>query len=278
MSDERGWSLADGRSHGGRRALVLAGGGLAAAVFAGLVVAEAQAPLRPQTRPKLQRDVRNATMALLGGVALAALQAPITGRLTRAVESRRWGVLKVLRLSAMLEIPLAVAAMDYTLYLWHVWTHKGPLWAFHKVHHADLDMDASTALRFHFGEMIASIPYRAAQIALIGVGPRAFSVWQGFLMACVVFHHSNLRLPLWLDRAVESVLVTPRNHGVHHSVIEEETNSNWSSGLTLWDRLHGTFRRDPARAAITVGVPDLRDPEGLRLAELIAMPFRNAPR
>ena len=248
------------------------------AAYGALLAAEARAPLRRQTQSKLQRDLRNAAMAGLSGLALAVLQAPVIDPLTRAVERRRWGVLKRLRLPPWLEVSLAVAAMDYTLYLWHVWTHKGPLWRFHKVHHADLDMDATTALRFHFGEMIASIPYRAAQIALIGVGPRAFSVWQVFLMGCITFHHSNLRLPLGLERWLETVLVTPRNHGIHHSVIEDETDSNWSSGFTIWDRLHGTLRRDVPQDAITIGMPDHRDPCALRLPDLVAMPFRSEAR
>lgn len=250
------------------------GGVLVIAAYGALLVAEVRAPLRGRTQPKLGRALRNAALAGLSGLALSVLQAPVTGPLTRLVEQRRWGLLKALRLPAWFETILAVAAMDYTLYLWHVWTHKGPLWRFHRVHHADLDMDATTTVRFHFGEMVASIPYRAAQIVLIGVGPRAFSVWQAFLMACITFHHSNLRLPLGLERRLETVLVTPRNHGVHHSVVEGERDSNWSSGFTLWDRLHGTLRRDVAQEGITIGVPDLRDPEALRLRALIALPFR----
>lgn len=240
-----------------------------------ILILEYRHPLRRQTQPKLSRDARNLAMAGLSGAVLAVLQAPVTDRLTTMVDKRRWGILKRFDLPPWLEVPLAVAALDYTLYLWHVWTHLGPLWRFHKVHHADLDMDASTALRFHVGEMIASIPYRAAQILLIGSGPRAFAVWQAFLMACITFHHSNLRLPARIERALGLILVTPRNHGIHHSIEPAQTDANWSSGLTLWDRLHGTLRLDDPQAEIIIGVADTRDPSALRLAGLLAMPFRS---
>lgn len=251
-------------------------GALVVGGYAALVWAEHRRPLREQTQPTLSRDLRNVALATISAGVLAVLQAPILGLLTRTVERRGWGLLPRLRLPGWLELPLAVAAMDYTLYLWHVWTHKGPLWRFHQVHHVDLDMDASTALRFHFGEMAASVPYRALQVLLIGVGPRAFSVWQTFLMLCIGFHHSNLRLPPQLENVLSTVLVTPRNHGIHHSVVREETDSNWSSGLTLWDRLHGTLRREQRQEDTVVGVPAYRDPEELRLEPLVTMPFASA--
>src|SRR3954463_5472354 len=153
-------------------------------------------------------------------------------------------------------------------------THRVPaLWRFHQVHHCDLDMDASTALRFHFAEMAISVPYRAAQVALIGVAPRPLSIWQTFLFVSILFHHSNLRLPLWLERRLAPLIVTPRMHGIHHSIIEEETNSNWSSGLTLWDRLHGTLRLDVPQSEIEIGVAAYRDPEQVTVPRLVEMPF-----
>ncbi|MBE7217210.1 MAG: sterol desaturase family protein [Caulobacteraceae bacterium] len=248
-------------------------GGLVIGAYAALLWAEQARPLRRQSQPKLSRDLRNTGLALMSGAVLAVMQQPLAGPLTRLVERRRIGLLKLARLPGWIELPLAVALMDYTLYLWHVWTHKGPLWRFHQAHHVDLDMDASTAVRFHFGEMAASVPYRLLQIAMIGVGPRAFSTWQTFLMACIAFHHSNLELPPWLERLIAPVLVTPRNHGIHHSIVREETDSNWSSGLTLWDRLHSTLRLDIAQDEIIIGVPAWRDPAELRLVDVATMPF-----
>ena len=108
--------------------------------------------------------------------------------------------------------------MDYTLYVWHILTHRVPLlWRFHAVHHVDLDLDASTALRFHFGELAVSVPYRAAQIALLGVDAEALSYWQMFLSLSVLFHHSNVRLPREFESVLSWFVVTPRMHGIHHS-------------------------------------------------------------
>ena len=118
-----------------------------------------------------------------------------------------------------------------------------------------------------------SVPYRAAQVSILGFAPQPLSIWQTFLLVCVMFHHSDLRLPLWLERRLVRLVVTPRMHGIHHSIIEDEVNSNWSSGLTLWDSLHGTLRLDVPQQEIDIGVPAYRNPESLTLPRLIEMPF-----
>ena len=248
---------------------------------AGLLVwLERRRPLRREVEPKPLREARNLAVAAVGAVALSMTEKPLAGALTSLVERRRWGLLKVLRLPAWVEVALAVVLLDYTLYLWHVLTHRAPfLWRFHLVHHVDLDLDASTALRFHFAELVASVPFRAAQILAIGVSPLAFSVWQTLLMLSILFHHSNVRLPVELERRLNRLVVTPRMHGIHHSAVKEETDSNWSSGLTVWDRLHGTLRLDVPQSEITIGAPAYRDPRELGLAQILKLPFaeeRNA--
>ena len=173
-----------------------------------------------------------------------------------------------------MEVAAAVVLMDYTLYLWHVVTHRVPfLWRFHVAHHVDLDLDASTALRFHFGELGLSTLWRAAQVSLIGVSPLSLSVWQTFLMLSILFHHSNVRLPFEVERRLTRLIVTPRMHGIHHSIIREETNSNWSSGLTLWDWLHGTLRLNVLQEEIVIGVPAYRVPREVELIEVLKLPF-----
>jgi sterol desaturase/sphingolipid hydroxylase (fatty acid hydroxylase superfamily) len=167
--------------------------------------------------------------------------------------------------------------MDYTLYLWHVLCHRAPLlWRAHAVHHVDRDLDASTALRFHFAELIASVPWRAGQVVLIGVSPKALSAWQNWLMLSILFHHSNLALPRSVERAVGRLFVTPRMHGIHHSIEHDEVNANWSSGLTLWDWLHGTLKLD-VEDSITIGVRSFGDPEQVRLPDMLALPFTDTP-
>jgi sterol desaturase/sphingolipid hydroxylase (fatty acid hydroxylase superfamily) len=148
------------------------------------------------------------------------------------------------------------------------------LWRFHRVHHADLDMDASTAIRFHFGELIASVPWRAGQIALIGVNPRTLTLWQTLTLMSVLFHHSNARLPLRVERLIGHVLVTPRMHGIHHSRRQDDMDSNWSSGLSVWDRLHGTLRLDVPQDRIDLGVDGLDDPRDVTLVRLLGEPLR----
>lgn len=254
-------------------------GAVVLGAFAAIVWAETRRPLRRQEYGKVRRDVRNLAVAGMSAVTLQALEKPVVEPLSRLVEERRWGLLKQFNLPAPVETAMAVALMDYTLYIWHVLTHKVPfLWRFHAVHHCDLDLDASTALRFHFTEMALSVPWRATQVAVLGIAPRPLSIWQSFLFVSILFHHSNVRLPRWLERRVSTFVVTPRMHGIHHSIIEEEANSNWSSGFTVWDRLHRTFRLDIPQDDIEIGVAAYRRPDQVTLPRLVEMPFAKQPR
>jgi sterol desaturase/sphingolipid hydroxylase (fatty acid hydroxylase superfamily) len=247
---------------------------LVVGAFGLLVWLERRRPLRRAVEPKLRREARNLAVAAVSAAALRVTEKPVADALTALVERRRWGLLKLLRLPAWLEVALAVALLDYTLYLWHVLTHRAPfLWRFHVVHHVDLDLDASTALRFHFSELVLSVPWRAGQILLIGVSPLAFSVWQTLLFLSILFHHSNVELPFELERRLNHFVITPRMHGIHHSLVKEETDSNWSSGLTLWDRLHGTLKLNVPQDEINVGVPAYREPDEVGLLEILRMPF-----
>jgi sterol desaturase/sphingolipid hydroxylase (fatty acid hydroxylase superfamily) len=247
---------------------------LVAGTFLTLALLEWRRPLRHSVEPKVQRTGRNLAIAALGSVAVQVAEMPIVSRVAAAVERRRWGLLKRLRLPAWLEVSAAVLLMDYTLYVWHVLTHRVPaLWRFHAVHHIDLDLDASTAVRFHFGELTLSTPWRVAQVVVIGTPPLALSIWQTGLLMSILFHHSNVELPLWLERRVGRVFVTPRMHGIHHSQVRDETDSNWSSGLTLWDWLHGTLRLNVPQREITIGVPAYSDPDEVTLPKMVALPF-----
>jgi sterol desaturase/sphingolipid hydroxylase (fatty acid hydroxylase superfamily) len=242
--------------------------------FGLLVWLERRRPLRRAVEPKLRHDARNLTVAAVSAAALQLTERPVIEKLTALVERRRLGLLKCVRLPAWAEVALSVILMDYTLYLWHVLTHRVPfLWRFHVAHHVDLDLDASTALRFHFAELVVSVPWRAAQVLVLGISPLAFSVWQTFLLISIMFHHSNLRLPVSWERRLNRLIVTPRMHGIHHSMMREETNSNWSSGITLWDWLHGTLRLNVPQDEVTIGVPAYRQTEEVELAKILLMPF-----
>ena len=248
---------------------------LTAGTFAWLLWSEYRSPLRRAVESKLTRNGRNLAVAALSAAALQVVERPVTRPLAALVERRRWGLLKRASLPTLVELVLAVTLMDYTLYLWHVLTHRVSwLWRFHLVHHVDLDMDTSTALRFHFGELVISTAWRAGQITLLGVSPLSLSTWQTALFLSVMFHHSNVRLPVERERWLSRLIVTPRMHGIHHSVVREEMESNWSSGLTLWDWLHGTLRLNVPQTEVTIGVPAYRKSEEVTLPKILNMPFR----
>ena len=247
---------------------------LVAGAFGALWWLERRRPLRREVEPKLRRAARNLAVAGAGAAAIQFVEKPLAAPLAKLVERRGWGLVKLLRLPAWAEAALAVVLLDYTLYLWHVLTHRVPfLWRFHVAHHVDLDLDVTTALRFHFGELALAAGWRAAQVVAVGASPQSLSVWQTLLLLSVLFHHSNVRLPETTERLLNIFVVTPRMHGIHHSAAREETNSNWSSGLTIWDRLHGTLRLDVPQEEITVGVPAYRDSSEVTLGSVFAMPF-----
>ena len=251
---------------------------IALGTFGALVWLENRRPLRSSVEPKLRRNERNLAVAGIAALALQLAEQPLAAPVTKLVERQNIGLLKIVRLPKLLETLLAVVLMDYTLYLWHVLTHKLPfLWRFHLVHHIDLDLDASTALRFHFGELTISALWRAAQIVVIGVSPVSFAWWQLFLFPEILFHHSNVELPLRFEKTLAKIIVTPRLHGIHHSIIHDETDSNWSSGLTVWDWLHGTLKTDVAQNEITIGVPAYQNPADVTLAKIMSLPFEKQP-
>ena len=246
-----------------------------AATFLPLLAFELLRPLRPAVEPKGRRLLRNAVVAASGFAVLALLQAPALGSAWRWMEEHRIGLLHRVNLPRGVEVLLAVLLLDYTLWHWHWLNHKVPLlWRFHLVHHVDRDLDVSTALRFHFGEMALSVPYRLLQVVAIGADAWSLGLWQALLLPSILFHHSNVRVPLGLERVLVRLVVTPRMHGIHHSDYENETNSNWSSLLSAWDFLHGTALLGVPQGRITIGVPAYRRPEQLALGAILTLPFR----
>lgn len=210
--------------------------------FALLFVAESKRPLRRRVASRAKRVREN--------LAIGATAAAANGLIARNLlqpPARRAGVLKTIA---------GVLLLDYTLWWWHRWNHRVPFfWTFHRAHHADPDLDVSTGVRFHPGEMALSAFFRAAQIQLLGVDEATVTTWQRMLLVSILFHHSNVRLPERVDRAVAAIFVTPRMHGIHHSDRIEDTDSNFASLFTIWDRLHGTLRLDRAQESLTIGPP-----------------------
>ncbi|HEY8133131.1 MAG TPA: sterol desaturase family protein [Thermoanaerobaculia bacterium] len=245
-----------------------------AGCFVAMLLGETIAPLRRSVESKVRRLVRNLTT---GGISLAVvtlLQTPILIPVARWTETNHIGLLNWAPLPNGVRIVLAVVLLDYTLWFWHWANHKVPLlWRFHLVHHIDLDLDASTALRFHFGEQALSIACRALQIIVIGASSFSVWIWQMILFASILFHHSNMRLPIGLEKWLVRLIVTPRMHGIHHSDFMNETNSNWSSILSCWDYLHRTLDLDVPQEAIDIGVPAYRQPHEVTIGKILARPF-----
>lgn len=249
-------------------------GGLVVGALAAILWFDKRRTLRQERENKLRRDTRNFAMGVLSATVIRLVEKPVVLPLARKVHERRWGLLPRLNLPPALEAALATVLLDYTLYIWHVLMHRVPfLWRFHRPHHADRDLSTTTALRFHFGEMTLSVPWRAAQVVAIGVAPRSLSLWQTLTVFAILFHHSNVRLPVAVERWLCRLFVTPRMHGIHHSVIEYETNSNWSTIFSLPDYLHKSIRLNVPQERIDIGIPAFRKVEDLRLGRILRMPF-----
>jgi len=250
--------------------------GAYAGVFALMAALEALAPKRRLRTPKSARWLSNISVTFLG-TALVRFAFPFTAVAFAAkVEARGWGLFNAVSFYPLLEMALAVVALDLVIYGQHVLFHlQPPLWRLHMMHHADLDIDVTTGARFHPLEILLSMAIKLCAIAAIGPAPGAVVAFEVILNATAMFNHSNFALPLALDRIIRVFLVTPDMHRVHHSVIIRETNSNYGFNLSLWDRLFHTYRPQPAKGhdQMAIGLANYRNPDRLTLPHLLAMPF-----
>lgn len=259
-----------------KRGWTIAAFGLGAAALGGLLLAERATPLRRRTAAQLPRLARNAAMGAACQAVVLAAEVPLTNLVATRNAAQQRGLQH--RIGGRTGRIAGFLAMDYTIYLWHVATHKLPfLWRFHRVHHVDPDCDVSTAVRFHFLDMLVSLPWRLAQVRLAGVDPRTLGAWRGFFFASVLFHHANWRLPGKVDAWLSRVFTTPRMHGIHHSRRPAEMDSNWSAGLSWWDRLHGTLREGIVQDDIVIGVDDGDAAGDIELVAAHLAPFRRRP-
>ena len=231
-------------------------------------------PLRRQHFAVLRRLVRNYVVSIPGFVILRLAMLPIPLAIAVWARERHFGLLNWLALPGPMAAVAGFILMDYAYWWWHWANHQIPLfWRFHNVHHTDLDMDVTTAARFHFGEIFFSIGFLSLIVLGFGIAPVTFVVFFIAFEAATCFHHSNWRLPIRFERVLNTVVVTPRMHGIHHSIVERETNSNWGTIFCWWDKLHRTIRRDIPQEAITIGVAAYRDERELTLGKLWALPF-----
>jgi len=222
----------------------------------------------------LRRLIRNYAVSLPGFIIVRLAMLPIPFAIAAWAQHRHVGLLNWLRLPEWIAGLAGFLILDYAYWWWHWVNHMIPFfWRFHNVHHTDLDMDVTTAARFHFGEIFFSIAFLSIVVLVSGVAPLTFIVFFAVFEAAVAFHHSNWRLPIKLERALNLIIVTPRMHGIHHSIVQRETNSNWGTIFCWWDKLHRTLRRDVPQDAITIGVAAYRDEHELTLGKLLVLPF-----
>ena len=248
---------------------------IAAAVFALLFVLERFFPLRNTTRSLVARLFVNLAISVFTFIAAAGLVQPTARWALRWSAGRPFGLVHVIALPGPLEFVLSFMLMDLGFYYWHVANHRVPfLWRFHNVHHIDPDLDVSTAFRFHFGEIALSTGFSLLQLSLIGPSAWAFAVYQLVFQAEVLFHHSNVRLPIGAERFLNKVLVTPRMHGIHHSQVHRENNSNFGTLFPWWDRLHRTLGVNIPQDEVVVGVPGYTLAEDNSFWNALLMPFR----
>jgi sterol desaturase/sphingolipid hydroxylase (fatty acid hydroxylase superfamily) len=236
---------------------------------------ERAVPLRRAKKPVLPRLLVNVAISATAFAAAAAFVQPAAARALGFAADKSFGLLPLAGVTGATEVVAAFLLLDLGFYYWHVANHRIPfLWRFHNVHHIDPDLDVSTAFRFHFVEVGLSGAFRALQVIVIGPSLFAYVIYEMAFQLGTLFHHSNVRLPLPLERALNKTLVTPRMHGIHHSDIREENRSNFGVVFPWWDRLHDTLRLNVPQAEVVIGIPGYSRPEDNRVWRSLAMPFR----
>jgi len=249
--------------------------------FGGVLLAmalwELMAPRRRPTVSKPTRWLSNLGLVAVNTVAARFLVPLGAVGMALLAQERGWGLFNYVELPSWLAVVLSVVALDLFIYLQHVLFHAVPLlWRLHAVHHADLDFDATTGVRFHPVEIVLSLLIKLAAVAVLGAPALAVLIFEVLLNATSVFNHANVRLPGWLDRLARLFLVTPDMHRVHHSVIPRETNSNFGFSLPWWDYLFGTYRAQPEKGheGMTIGLEQVRDERKAdRLHWMLQLPF-----
>lgn len=247
-------------------------------LFAVLATLEALLPRRVRSQPRGKRWLTNWSVTVINALTLRliAFAMPLlaVGAALDA-EAQGWGLFNAVEIPPWVEIAAVVLILDFAIWLQHLITHKVPiLWRLHRVHHADVDMDVTTAIRFHPIEIALSMLLKIGLVYALGPAAIAVVIFEIVLNGTAMFNHSNLALPQWLDRMVRQVLVTPDMHRVHHSVHRAEHDSNYGFSLSLWDRLFGTYIAQPAAGheAMEVGL-QWRDDRPSKLGWSLSLPF-----
>ncbi|MBW2328408.1 MAG: sterol desaturase family protein [Deltaproteobacteria bacterium] len=255
---------------------------IGAAIIVLLIMAgwEIIAPKRKLTTVKSRRWTTNLTIIGLDNLLVIFLIPVTVIQVSLAAQASKWGLFNQLDLSPVLTIFLSMLALDLVIYLQHLMFHAVPLfWRLHMVHHADMDIDVTTGLRFHPIEIILSVFIKIATVAALGPPVLAVLIFEILLNATAMFNHANVALPTGIDRGLRLMVVTPDMHRVHHSVIIRETNSNFGFNFPWWDRLFGTYRPQPTHGHqdMTIGLSQYRNPADLGLGKVLLLPVTGNP-
>jgi sterol desaturase/sphingolipid hydroxylase (fatty acid hydroxylase superfamily) len=249
--------------------------------FAGVLVAmavwELLAPRRPQRIGRARRWPGNLGVVVLDTIILRIIFPTAAVGMALIAKTHGFGLFNAVELPRLVAILASVILLDLAIYLQHVLFHAVPvLWRLHRMHHADLEFDVTTGVRFHPFEILLSMVIKLVVVAALGAPALAVLVFEVLLNATSMFNHGNVRLPAALDRVMRWIIVTPEMHRVHHSIAPRETNSNFGFNLPWWDRWFGTYRAEPAAGHenMTIGIEQFRDPRELRLDRMLAQPFR----
>jgi sterol desaturase/sphingolipid hydroxylase (fatty acid hydroxylase superfamily) len=248
-----------------------------ACVFAVMALWELLAPRRPQAVGRGVRWPGNLGIVVLDALLVRLLFPTTAVGLALVAEALGWGLFNMLSWPTWIAVVLSVLVLDFAIYLQHVLFHAVPaLWRLHRMHHADLEFDVSTGLRFHPIEILLSMLIKFVVIAALGVPALAVLIFEVLLNATSMFNHSNIRLTGTIDRLLRWIVVTPDMHRVHHSILVRETNSNFGFNLPWWDRLFGTYCAQPAAGheGMTIGIGQFRDPRELGFVRMLLQPFR----
>lgn len=238
---------------------------------------ECATPFRVPVESKFRRWVKNLSLAAGNTAVLSISVSAYLLWLVQYVNINKIGILSDFGVGGTWNILVTFVLFDFLTYIWHMFNHTLPfLWRFHKMHHTDLDLDVSTASRFHIGELLFSAVFKGALIYLFGPNLMAFILFESAVVTAAQFHHSNIRIPSKAEGCVWYFFVVPSMHRIHHSIIGREVNSNFSTIFSFWDRIAKTFRNDVVQERIIIGLEQYRNSTELTMPKLLTMPFKKA--
>ncbi|MFT6104134.1 MAG: sterol desaturase/sphingolipid hydroxylase (fatty acid hydroxylase superfamily) [Paracoccaceae bacterium] len=250
-------------------------------VFLGVLVAmalwELAAPRRRREIPRVIRWTNNLGLVVIDTIVLRLSFPILAVGLAVVAQDRGWGLFNVIEAPGWVAVLVSIVVLDLAIYLQHVMFHAVPvLWRLHRMHHADLEFDVTTGLRFHPVEILLSMGIKLAVVMALGPPAVAVLIFEVLLNATAMFNHSNIRLPILVDRFLRLIVVTPDMHRVHHSIIPEETNSNFGFNLPWWDRLLGTYKAQPkaGHEEMSIGIEQFRTTRDLWLDRMLVQPVK----